>query len=105
MTKFFKSYWRQEDSPGIVSDVFHSPESFARDYERMERDLKVYIDRDRDPGEYFQLPSKLTGGCTGARPTSSRISGRVASSPPILFKLTFSLFPFIGIKCAARKSK
>jgi hypothetical protein len=47
---------------GIVSEVFDFQEiSFRRDYERMERDLKVYIYRDRDPGMYFQSPRKLTG--------------------------------------------
>ncbi|XP_059446433.1 probable glycosyltransferase At5g03795 [Corylus avellana] len=49
------SNWRQD------SKVFDFPESFTRNYERMERELKVYIYRDRDPGAYFQSPRELKG--------------------------------------------
>ncbi|XP_059446439.1 probable glycosyltransferase At3g07620 [Corylus avellana] len=52
---------RQEFS-GIVSHVFHTTErSFAWDYIRMERNLKVYIYRDIDLGGYFEPPTELTG--------------------------------------------
>jgi hypothetical protein len=46
-----KAYFRRN------SEVFHFPESFLRDYERVERELKVYI----YPGGYFQSPTELTG--------------------------------------------
>jgi hypothetical protein len=36
--------------------------SLEQDYERMERELKVYIYRDRDPGIYFlRYPREVTG--------------------------------------------
>jgi hypothetical protein len=61
MTTFLIKAYLRQDSAGIVSEVFHFPESFVRDYERMERELKVYIYRDREPGGYFQSPTELTG--------------------------------------------
>jgi hypothetical protein len=57
----FLSSNSRRHSAGIFSEVFRFPERFMRDYQRVERDLKVYIYRDRDPGAYFQSPRELTG--------------------------------------------
>lgn len=43
------------------SGVFHAPEAFEVDYEKMERELKVFVYPDGDPETYFHTPRKLTG--------------------------------------------
>jgi hypothetical protein len=58
----YKFKFLPPDFSGTVSELFHSTErSFTWDYIRMERNLKVYIYRDRDLGDYFQSPRRLTG--------------------------------------------
>ncbi|XP_059446432.1 probable glycosyltransferase At5g03795 [Corylus avellana] len=58
---YFSDHSPQHSAAPIVSDVFRFPERFVWEYELVERDLKVYIYQDRDPGAYFQSPRKLTG--------------------------------------------
>ncbi|XP_027338100.1 probable glycosyltransferase At5g03795 [Abrus precatorius] len=44
------------------SCVFHSPEeAFHLDYEKMEKEFKVFVYPDGDPKTYFHSPRKLTG--------------------------------------------
>ena len=43
------------------SSIYHSPEIFQANYERMVRDFKVYIYPDGDPKTFYQTPRKLTG--------------------------------------------
>ncbi|XP_057737708.1 probable glycosyltransferase At5g03795 isoform X1 [Arachis stenosperma] len=56
---------RDFDAPRRVtlhsSRVFHSPEAFELDYEKMEKELKVFVYPDGDPETYFHTPRKLTG--------------------------------------------
>ncbi|XLR45730.1 hypothetical protein HN51_029833, partial [Arachis hypogaea] len=45
----------------LSSRVFHSPEAFRLDYEKMEKELRVFVYPDSDPETYFHTPRKLTG--------------------------------------------
>ncbi|KAL8047055.1 hypothetical protein ABFX02_08G213600 [Erythranthe guttata] len=42
-------------------DVYHFPEVFRLNYERMRSRFKVYVYSDGDPNTYYQTPRKLTG--------------------------------------------
>ncbi|XP_059446440.1 probable glycosyltransferase At5g03795 [Corylus avellana] len=59
----YRYIFRRPVSKAVVPKVLHFPNiSFEQDYERMERELKVYVYRDRDPGIYFlRQPRKVTG--------------------------------------------
>ena len=55
-------YGGDQDSAEIGSNpmVVDSPETFMRDYEKMESALKANIYPDRDPGAYFKSPTAGT---------------------------------------------
>ncbi|XP_061370856.1 probable glycosyltransferase At5g03795 [Gastrolobium bilobum] len=60
----FVSVKLHSDAPCKVhlsSGVFHSPEAFDLDYEKMEEEFKVFVYPDGDPETYFHTPRKLTG--------------------------------------------
>ncbi|KAK7246702.1 hypothetical protein RIF29_41572 [Crotalaria pallida] len=44
-----------------TSVLYHSPETFRSEYERMEKELKVFVYPDGDPDTYFHTPRKLIG--------------------------------------------
>ncbi|RYR14646.1 hypothetical protein Ahy_B04g071303 [Arachis hypogaea] len=45
----------------LSSRVFHSSEAFKLDYEKMEKELRVFVYPDGDPETYFHTPRKVTG--------------------------------------------
>ena len=44
-----------------TSSVLHSAEVFRLEYEKMEKEFKVFVYPDGDPETYYQTPRKLTG--------------------------------------------
>ncbi|OMO63494.1 Exostosin-like protein [Corchorus olitorius] len=51
----------EEEPLQTVSSIFHSPETFKRNYEEMERRFKIFVYPDGDPNTYFHTPKSLSG--------------------------------------------